>query len=95
MATQTNGQQNQSQASMNNMYGLNPQQILSMTMTNVITEQMIKIVKSTSGLTFSKICKLFAIISLEEIRKIGIDLMKDLFTYIRGNYLSIFTPLKI
>ena len=72
-----------------NVYGIDPHQILNMTMTNVITEQMIKIVKSTTGLTFGKICKLFAIMSLDEIRKTIMNMIKHLFTYISTNHLSI------
>lgn len=72
-----------------NVYGIDPHQILNMTMTNVISEQMIKIVKSTTGLTFGKICKLFAIMSLDEIRKSIMNMIKHLFTYISTNHLSI------
>jgi len=78
-----------SQIPAHNMYGIDPHQILNMTMSNVITEQMIKIVKSTSGLTFGKICELFAIMSLDEIRKTIMSMIKRLFTHVSTNHLSI------
>ena len=71
------------------MYGIDPHQILNMTMTNIVTEHMIKIIKSASGLTFGKICQLFAIMSLDEIRKAIMSMIKQLFTYIGANHLSI------
>ena len=71
----------------NNNYS--SQDVLNMALGTFISKQMISILKSSKSISASQIIKLFAILSLDEIRISFMGLIKKLFGILGANYLTI------
>jgi hypothetical protein len=65
------------------------QDVLNMALGTFISKQMISILKSSKSISASQIIKLFAILSLDEIRISFMDLIKKIFGILGSNYLTI------
>jgi hypothetical protein len=65
------------------------QDVLNMALGTLISKQMITILKSSKSISLSQIFKLFAIMSLDEIRIGFMNLIKKIFGIIGSNYLTI------
>jgi SpoVK/Ycf46/Vps4 family AAA+-type ATPase len=65
-------------------------QYMNLMMSNMIFKQMSSILNSNTKLTASNIVKLLAIMSLDEIRKVFMDAIKNIFNYIKENYGKVF-----
>lgn len=65
------------------------QEVLNMALGSFISKQMISILKSSNSISISQILKLFAILSLDEIRISFMGLVKQLFGILGENYLTI------
>jgi len=67
----------------------NSQDILNMALGTFISKQMISILKSSKSITASQIFKLIAILSLDEIRIVFMEMIKKIFGVLGKNYLTI------
>jgi len=67
-------------------------QYLNILMSNMVFKQMTSILESDNKtiLTGKNILKLFALMSLDEIRKIFMSAIKSIFKYVSENYLKVF-----
>jgi ATP-dependent 26S proteasome regulatory subunit len=70
-------------------YGNDVHSILNFTMTGMVTKELMNILNSGDTLNSRKIIKLFAIMSLDELRKIIMTSIKKISSLLCENYLSI------
>jgi SpoVK/Ycf46/Vps4 family AAA+-type ATPase len=71
-------------------YLMDPHQIMTVTMTNMISEQILSILRSSEGLDASKVFKLFAMMSMNEIRKVFMSMISKFGIFIETHSGSIF-----
>lgn len=67
-------------------------QYLNILMSNMVFKQITSILETDNGKIFTgkNILKLFALMSLDEIRKISMSIIKSIFNYVSENYFKVF-----
>jgi ATP-dependent 26S proteasome regulatory subunit len=73
---------------------MDPSNMISVMMTNMISDQMLSVMKSQNGISIYNILKLLAMMSMNELRKICMTILTKTGTFIQENYMNIFDWIK-